>query len=128
MLFILFVNLSQIVYLQKNTESKKRILSLFLKSSRMQLPNPDLSSKMRQNFFRVQGCIMQRNIKMTNRLRRIALISVIGLIGLTTPGCLMIGVGGKDSNVRDRVAVLESRLDNLERLYATDQMQQPYCQ
>ena len=104
----------------------KRISSLFLKCSRMQLSNPDLFIKI-YHFFVRKRMFFSLISKIINMLRKILLISIIGLTCFTIPGCLMIGVGGKDSNVRDRVAVIESRLDNLERLYATDTQQQ-YCQ
>jgi len=47
-------------------------------------------------------------------LRRLTILSVFSLLILTMSGCLIIGA--KDSNVRDRVAVVESRLDHLERI------------
>ena len=65
---------------------------------------------------------MQRNFKIKNMLRRTVFFSVIGLFCFTASGCLIIGA--KDGNVSTRVAVIESRLDNLERLYATTPPQQ----
>ena len=70
---------------------------------------------------------MQHNHIITKRLRRLAVFSVIGLLCFSATGCLIIGA--KDGNVSNRVAVIESRLDNLERQYATSSLpQQQYGQ
>jgi len=59
-------------------------------------------------------------------LRRIAVFSVMGILCFSMSGCLIIGA--KDGDVRDRVSVVESRLDNLERLYAGAPPSQQYGQ
>ena len=70
---------------------------------------------------------MQRNPIITNMLRRIIASVVFCLIVLSLPGCLVIGAKN-DGNVSERVAIIESRLDNLERLYATSSPQQQDAQ
>jgi len=48
--------------------------------------------------------------------------AVFCLMFLSLPGCLIIGAKS-DGNVSNRVAVIESRLDNLEQLYAASSPQ-----
>ena len=62
---------------------------------------------------------MQRHFNVTIFLRRIAVLLVVGLFYISVSGCLIIGNKGGDADMRDRVAILESRLDNLEQVHAT---------
>ena len=71
---------------------------------------------------------MERNFIVTNMLCRIAIVFIIGLFCFSSQGCLVIGAKNGDGDVIDRVAVIESRLDNLERVYASSSPQPPQQQ
>ena len=69
---------------------------------------------------------MKRNLLIKKMLQHTTVYAILFLFCLATPGCLIIGA--KDGNVGARVAIIESRFDNLERLYATSPSQQQYGQ
>jgi hypothetical protein len=61
---------------------------------------------------------MQRNNLATLKLRRFLIFGTCYLFLLSASGCLIIGKNSesRDSEARDRVAKVESRLENLERM------------
>ena len=61
---------------------------------------------------------MQRNNLVTLKLRRFLIFGTCCLFLLSASGCLIIGKNSesRDNEARDRVAKMESRLENLERM------------